>query len=64
LIVKVQVYCPNCCAWMKIGKAEVDEETLEALRSLFGRVRFRGEWEGVEPLFRSLGEAVKVEVAD
>ena len=64
MIVEVQVYCPNCCAWMKIGKAEVDGETLKVLRDLLGRVRFRGEWEGVEPLFKSLGEAVKVEVAD
>ena len=62
LLVEVQVYCPNCCAYMKVGRAEVDEETLRMLRDLLGRVRFRDEWEGVEPLFKSLGETVRFEI--
>lgn len=59
MMVEVQVFCPNCCAWVRIGKAEVDGETLEALRRLLGRVRFRGVPEGAEPLFKSLAEAVR-----
>ena len=59
MMVDVQIYCPNCCAWVRIGKAEVDEDTLRALRSLLGRVEFRGVPEGAEPLFPSLAEAVK-----
>jgi len=63
LIVEVEVYCPNCCAWMRIGRAEVDEEMLKALQSLLTRVKFRGEPEGAEPLFTSLAEAVKLRPA-
>jgi len=58
-MVDVQVYCPNCCAWIRIGKAEVDGETLRALRELLGRVKLRGVPEGAEPLFPSLAEAVR-----
>jgi len=48
-MVDVQVYCPNCCAWIRIGKAEVDEETLRTLRSLLARVKLKGVPEGTEP---------------
>lgn len=60
-MVDVQVFCPNCCAWVRIGRAEVDEETLKTLLSLLGRVGFRGEPEGTEPLFKSLAEAVRLQ---
>ena len=59
-MVEVQVYCPNCCAWVRIGKAEVDEETLKTLLNLLGRVKFRGEPEGTEPLFSSLTDALRL----
>ena len=60
LMVEVQVFCPNCYAWVRIGRAEVDEETLRALLSLLGRVKFRGVPEGAEPLFPSLAEAFRL----
>jgi len=59
-MVEVQVYCPNCCAWVRIGKAEVDEDTLRVLRGLLGRVEFRGVPEGTEPLFSSLTDALRL----
>ena len=59
-MVEVQVYCPNCCAWVRIGKAEVDEDTLDALRACLAIVKFRGEPEGTEPLFSSLTDALRL----
>ena len=63
MMVEAQIYCPNCCAWVRIGRAEVDEDTLRALRSLLSRVKFKGVPEGAEPLFTSLSEAIRLQPA-
>ena len=63
LMVDVQVYCPNCCAWIRIGKAEVDGDTLRMLQGLPGHVKFRGVPEGTEPLFSLLSEAIRLRLA-
>ncbi|RLI41029.1 hypothetical protein DRO64_08130 [Candidatus Bathyarchaeota archaeon] len=62
-MVDVQVYCPNCYTWVRNGRAEVDEETLEALRSLLDRVKFKGMPEDTKPLFLFLSEAVRLKLA-
>ena len=58
--VEVEVLCPNCSAWYKLGFAELNRETLELLRRLLNGVRFEPIL-GLQPVIQTLGEAVKIE---
>jgi len=57
--VEVEVLCPNCSAWYKVGFVELDRETLDQLRSLLSGIRFEPLL-GLQPSFEKLSDVIRL----